>query len=83
MMCCYFNARVGSDQLDSSNAEWNGVRGNHGVGNVNEAGRTLLTFCAVNALTVINTLYEKRDIDSTSTHGNIRVARCGTALIMF
>jgi len=26
---------------DSSNVEWSSVRGNHGVGNVNEAGRTL------------------------------------------
>jgi len=57
-----FNARDGSNQVDSNNAEWSGVRGNHGVGNVNETGRTLLTFCAVNGLTVMNTLYEKRDI---------------------
>jgi len=37
---------------DSDNSS---VRGNHGVGNVNEAGRVLLTFCAVNGLTVMNT----------------------------
>ena len=36
-----FNARVGSNQLDPSNVEWSGVRGIHGVGNVNEAGRAL------------------------------------------
>ena len=36
--------------------------GNHGVGNVNGASRALLTFCAVNSLTVMNTWYEKKDI---------------------
>ena len=43
-----FNARVGFNQLDSNNVEWSGIRDIHGVGNVNEAGRELLSFCAVN-----------------------------------
>ena len=43
-----FNARVGFNQLDSNNVEWSDVRGIHGVGNFNKAGRVLLTFCAVN-----------------------------------
>ena len=39
-----FNARVGSNLLDLNNVEWNGVRGIHGVGNINKAGRALLPF---------------------------------------
>jgi len=54
-----FNARVGSNQLDL-----NGVDSEVSVefSNVNEAGRALLTFCAVNGLTVMNTWHEKKDI---------------------
>ena len=58
------------------------VLGDHRVGNVNGAGRALLTFCAVNGLTVMNTWYEKKDI-YISTPGNIQVVRCGTVLTIF
>ena len=57
-----FNARVGSNHPELVKGEWSGVRSNHGVGNVNGAGRALLTFCAVNGLTVMNTWCEKKDI---------------------
>ena len=57
-----FNARVGSNQLDSNNAEWSVIRVKHGVSNVNKAGRALLTFCAVNGLTMMIILYERKDI---------------------
>ena len=78
-----FNAKVESNQLDSSNAEWSSVRGNHGVGNVNEAGRTLLTLCAVNVLTVINTLYEKRDIYKyTWQHPGSKMRHCIDYVLM-
>ena len=50
-----FNARVGSNCPELGKGECRGVRGNHGVGNVNGAGRALLAFCALNGLTVMNT----------------------------
>ncbi|GFS05836.1 endonuclease-reverse transcriptase [Elysia marginata] len=46
-----FNARVGRD----SDA-WNGILGQHGVGNCNDNGR-LLGFCAEHQLTVTNTVF--------------------------
>ncbi len=41
---------------------WDGVRGFHGVGKLNEAGEELLAFCAVNELAIMNTFFEKRSI---------------------
>ena len=58
---------------DSDNSS---VRGNHGVGNVNEAGRVLLTFCAVNGLTVMNTWYEKNIYKYTWQHPGSRMWYC-------
>ena len=65
-----FNARVRSNQLQlhSNNVEWSGVRGIHAIDNVNEAGRALLTFCAVNDLTVMNTWHEKKNIYKYTWH---------------
>ena len=57
-----FNARVGSNHPELVKGEWSGARGNHGVGNTNEAERALLTFCTVSGLTAMNTWYEKKDI---------------------
>ena len=37
-----FNARVGS--MESDNDEWSGVRGPHGFGSVNDAGKEPLSF---------------------------------------
>ena len=53
----HFNAQVSSNHPELGKGEWSGVRGNYAVGNVNWAGRALLTFCAVNGLIVMNTWY--------------------------
>ena len=54
-----FNARVGS-RVDGD--EWWQVRGPHGYGELNEAGRELLTFLSMNEATVCNTWHQKKDI---------------------
>ena len=51
----YFNARVGSKE--STAAEWEHARGPHGHGEVNEAGKELLTFLSLNKATVCNTWF--------------------------
>ena len=55
-----FNARVGS--CDCADDPWSRVRGPHGYGNINDSGRELLEFLAVNEATVCNSWYKKRDI---------------------
>lgn len=54
-----FNARVGSRQ---DGDEWWNVRGPHGFGETNEAGKELLAFLSMNEATVCNTWYEKKKI---------------------
>ena len=54
------NARVGcGDETDSS---WLGVRGRYGVGQMNENGEHLLSFCALNELCIMNTMFAKKKI---------------------
>ena len=55
-----FNARVGSRTL--ADDEWGHVRGPHGYGEANKAGRELLAFLSLNEATVCNTWFTKRDI---------------------
>ena len=47
-----FNARVGSTEQGDSEETWKEVKGVHGVGRMNEAGADLLSFCALNDLTI-------------------------------
>ena len=54
-----FNARTGSR---SAGSDWGSVRGPHGYGNLNDAGRELLTFLAINEATVCNTWFQKKEI---------------------
>ena len=54
-----WNARVGSNVEDG---QWDRVLGMHGLGRMNEAGLNLLSFCAVNNLSIMNTFFMKRDI---------------------
>ena len=51
-----FNARIGSR---SAGSDWGGP---HGYGNLNDAGRELLTFLAINEATVCNTWFQKKEI---------------------
>ena len=55
-----FNARVGSRAVDDD--EWWYERGPHGYGELNEAGRDLLSFLSTNEATVCNTWFQKRRI---------------------
>ena len=57
-----FNARVGGGGESSS--LWSGVHGSFGVGRLNETldGETLLSFCALNQLCVMNTMFQKKRI---------------------
>ena len=55
-----FNARVGS--RGSVSDQWDGVRGPHGLGVCNDAGKELLSFLSLHEAMVCNTWYEKRDI---------------------
>ena len=66
-----FNAWVGSSHSELENVEWSdAIKVTMGL--VNEAGRTLLTFCVVNGLTVMNTWYKKKDIYKyTCTHAHM------------
>ena len=54
------NARVGSGKTDLD--EWDGIRGKHGVGRMNESGEGLLSWCSLNGLVVLNTVFEKKRI---------------------
>ena len=58
-----FNARVGSRE---SGEQWAGVRGPHGFGAANDAGKELLSFLASHQATVCKTWFEKREIHKQS-----------------
>ena len=55
-----FNARVGS-RLDDGDP-WGHVRGPHGYGECNDAGRELLAFLSNNEAVICNTWFEKKNI---------------------
>ena len=80
-----FNARVGSTEREDREFEdtWNGVKGVHGVGRMNEAGADLLSFCALNDLTIMNTCFEKKDIHKfTWQHPGSKQWHCIDYVIM-
>ena len=52
-----FNARVGYE-----GPSWFGVRGEFEVGKMNDIGEHLLSFCAINELCIMNTLFAKKRI---------------------
>ena len=52
-----FNARVGSRECVGD--LWDGVRGPHGYGVVNDAGKELLSFLSAHQATICNTWYMK------------------------
>ena len=55
-----FNVRVGGSDRHEDDPMWDKVRGYHGVGKMNESGEELLSYCATNKLTIMNTWFEKR-----------------------
>ena len=56
-----FNAHVGSRSVDEDDP-WSGMLGPHGYGEVNEAGKELLSFLSCHQATVCNTWFEKKDV---------------------
>ena len=56
-----FNSRVGSRDGDEGDV-WTGVRGPHGLGAVNDAGRELLSFLSSHQAIICNTWFEKKTI---------------------
>ena len=48
------NAKVGED-----NSQWETVMGKYGIGNINDRGEKLLTFCATNDLCLTNTMFKQ------------------------
>ena len=60
-----FTARVGCGE--DTDPLWLGVRDMFGVGKLNENGEHLLSFCAMNELCIMNTMFTKKRI-----HGNIQ-----------
>ena len=59
-----FNARVGS--REHCNDQWSNVRGPHGYGEVNDAGKELLSFLAMNEAVICNTWFMKKNIHKTT-----------------
>ena len=70
-----FNARVESRAVDGD--EWWYKRAPHGYGELNEAGRDLLSFLSTNEATVCNTWFQKRRIyKQTWQHPKSRKWHC-------
>ena len=75
-----FNARVGSRESDE---QWTGVRGPHGYGVANDAGRELLSFLSSHQATVCNTWFEKKDIHKqTWQHPKSKLWSCIDLVVM-
>ena len=75
-----FNARVGSRE---SVEQWTGVRGPHGYGVTNDAGRELLSFLSSHQATVCNTWFEKKDIHKqTWQHPKSKLWSCIYLVVM-
>jgi len=70
-----FNARVGCGEVMGSSCLK--VRGMFGVGILNENGEHLLSFCALNKLCVMNTMFAKKKIHQyTWQHPGTKVWHC-------
>ena len=55
-----FNACVGPREHNGE--RWDGVRGPHGYGTINDAGKELLTFLSLHQATICTTWFTKKDI---------------------
>ena len=76
-----FIARVGCG--DDTDPLWLRVKGMFGVGHLNEKGEHLLTFCAVNELCVMNTMFAKKRIyQYTWQHPETKVWHCIDYVLM-
>ena len=76
-----FNACVGF--RESEDDQWGRVYGSHGLGALNEAGRELLSFLAINEATVCNTWFWKKEIyKQTWQHPRYKQWHCIDYVIM-
>ena len=69
-----FNACVGS--RNKGDDPWEGVRGPHGMGEVNEAGRDLVNFLLLNEATIYNTWFQKMIHKQTWQHPKSKQWHC-------
>ena len=77
------NVRVGSGSPNRGDHQWTSVRGIHGVEKMNENGAMLLSFCALNCLSIMNTYFEKRDVHKyTWQHPSSKVQHCIDYIVM-
>ena len=78
-----FNAWVGSSERGADVPVWSGMRGFDGVGKMNKAGVTPLSFCALNELTIENTCSEKKTLHKyTWQHPGSKQWHCIDYVIM-
>lgn len=76
-----FNARVGVLKPDEE--EWRGVLGRNGLDERNEAGEDLMQFCALNQMSVMNTWFQKRQVQyGTWTHPATKVSHMIDLVVM-
>ena len=72
---------MGSSDVDGD--IWDGVRGPHGYGRTNDAGKELLNFLCVNEVTICNTWFCKKDIyKQTLQHPKSKLWHCVDYAIM-
>ena len=69
-----FNARVGS--REEASEDWSGVRGPHGYGTANDAGKEVLVFLAAHQATLCNTWFKKKIRLTTLQHPRSREWCC-------
>ena len=77
-----FNACIGS-RSDDEDDLWSGVLGPHGYGEVNDAGKELLSFLSCHQAAVCNTWFEKKDVyKETWQHPRFKKWSCIDFVVM-
>ena len=61
-----FNARVGS--REEASEDWSSVRGPHGYGTANNAGKEVIAFLAAHQATLCNMWFKKKKTHLTTWH---------------
>ena len=78
-----FNVKVSSSVRCEEDPAWDGVRGFHGVGQMNRAGEALLPFCTLNEMQIMNTYFQNKPSHKhTQQHPGSRKWHCIDYMIM-
>ena len=77
-----FNARVGSSDRGRVDAAWDGARGFHEVGKLNEPEVELMSFCSVKELVIMNTSEKKSIHKPTWQHPGSKEWDCIDYVVM-